>query len=89
MAPPFAAVLLGPFWPFGRWQCDECHSRLRFRLIPFYVFASIAMLPAIVLLLLLSVFGLADSAWGFAAVPLYWATLYWLAAKVIAVDVEP
>lgn len=87
-APPFAAVILGPFWPFGRWQCSQCHSRLRFRLIPFYVVALVALLPVALFFLVLESLGLRDTMWAMTAIPVYWLALYLMAARVVSVDVE-
>ena len=88
VAPPFGAIFLGPFWPFGYWQCQNCFSPLRFRLLPYYVVNFIALFPGIAFLLLLDVLGYEDTPWAFLAIPVFWAAFYWLAVRIAAVEVE-
>ena len=79
-------VILGPFWPFGQWQCETCHSPLRFRVLSYYLCALLALLVAGVYLLPFQLLGGRDSLWALTAIPVMWAALHWFALRFATVD---
>jgi hypothetical protein len=86
VAPPMRYTVLGPFWPFGEWQCQTCHSPLRFRVLSYYLCALLALLVTMVYLLPFHLFGASDSVWLLTAVPVMWVAVHWFTSRFASVE---
>ena len=83
--PPLRIVLLGPLFPFGSWQCSECFSPLRLRLMPYYVLAIFGFFS----LLALSAIPHPDHPLlGILALPIALFLIEWVPARYAPVDVD-
>jgi hypothetical protein len=86
VVPPMRYTVLGPFWPFGQWQCQTCHSPLRFRLLSYHLYALLALLITAAYLLPFHLLGAGDSLWVLTAIPVLWAAVHWLSVRFATVD---
>ena len=86
MKPPLRFTLLGPFWPFGQWQCDACHSPLRFRVVSYFMSVGVALLIAALYLLPFHLAGFGDSTWVLTVIPVFLAAVHLLTVRLATVD---
>jgi hypothetical protein len=79
-------TILGPFWPFGQWQCQTCHSPLRFRVLSYYLCGLLAFLVTMVYALPLHLLGARDTLWMLTAIPVMWTAVHWFTLRFASVD---
>ncbi len=83
---PIRVTLFGPLAPFDSWQCADCFTPLRFRLLSYYAWCIVGFVPVALYLILLAALGQADTLFTFGAIPIMWVSLAWFPSRVAAVE---